>query len=87
MDSPTNGQAERPPSRKQTLSKSTVARDVARGRVGKVMDYQHGRYYLRPIGGGREWSAEPRDLVPLPLSEALRDSVAAVTRQHRRGDL
>jgi len=87
MNSPTDGQPERSPRQEQALPKSTLARDVARGRVGKVMDYIHGRYYLRPVGGGREWSAERHELVPIPLSEALRGIVAAVNRQHRRGDL
>lgn len=36
--------------------------DKVRGEVGRVMDERLGQVYLRPVGGGREWPAKPRDL-------------------------
>jgi hypothetical protein len=29
--------------------------DTARSKLGEFQGAQAGRYYLRPIGGGREW--------------------------------
>ncbi|MFI1157318.1 hypothetical protein [Streptomyces sioyaensis] len=83
MNSPTDEQPE-DPSQDPALQKRTIARDIARERVGKVMDYMHGLYYLRPLEGGKEWSAEHHELTPIPLSEALRGTVADVNQRHRR---
>ncbi|MEO3751753.1 hypothetical protein [Streptomyces sp. B6B3] len=37
----------------------SLARDTELGRLGKVMDYQSGRVWLRPVEGGREWDVQP----------------------------
>lgn len=50
-----------------------VVRDV-RGDVGRVMDYQGGRVWLRPLTGGREWDATPGDV------RVISNSGAAVAR-------
>lgn len=34
--------------------------DVRSGRWAAFMGWQHGRAYLRPLGGGIEWDAEAR---------------------------
>ncbi|MEV6563226.1 hypothetical protein [Streptomyces kronopolitis] len=85
MNSPTD---EQPEYARQgpALQKSTLARDVVRDRVGKVMDYMLGLYYLRPLEGGKEWSAEHHELTPIPLSEAPRGPVAEVNHRHRCSD-
>jgi hypothetical protein len=33
--------------------------DTARNVVGEFQEELRGRYYLRPIGGGREWEVSP----------------------------
>lgn len=47
----------------------TLARDTRNGREGEVMDRRetsHGvRYYLRPVGGGIEWSVPREFLQPI----------------------
>lgn len=57
--------------------------DTASRRVGKVMGHVGPFARLRPIGGGREWDAEPGNLRPLALSEALSAGVAAANARSR----
>ncbi|GAA2152948.1 hypothetical protein GCM10009760_50200 [Kitasatospora kazusensis] len=37
-----------------------LVRDTRTGRLGSYQDRQGGRIYLRPVGGGCEWTADPR---------------------------
>ncbi len=61
-----------------------TVRDTARDRVGVVMDH-HGRYVqLRPLGGGREWDADPARIEPVSQSELLSARVAEVNARSRR---
>ncbi|WP_086800572.1 hypothetical protein [Streptomyces caniscabiei] len=59
--------------------------DTGRRRVGRVMGFEGPYVQLRPIGGGREWDADPGKLRPLPLSEALRAGVAEANARSRGG--
>lgn len=47
-----------------------LALDTATDRVGEIMDTvdtTHGkRVYLRPAGGGREWSTDEKNVQPMP---------------------
>ncbi|MGW0468263.1 hypothetical protein ACWDX6_23805 [Streptomyces sp. NPDC003027] len=52
-----------------TLSRYAVDRD---GRVGRVVDRYEGSVYLRPPGGGKEWSVAPEELRP-PTRLEMRD--------------
>ncbi|MGW3038977.1 hypothetical protein ACWC9T_02795 [Kitasatospora sp. NPDC001159] len=40
--------------------------DRRTGRTGIYMDTIGGEHYLRPEGGGREWTAEPHHVSPAP---------------------
>ncbi|MGW3077288.1 MULTISPECIES: hypothetical protein [unclassified Kitasatospora] len=40
--------------------------DRRTGRTGIYMDTLGGEHYLRPEGGGREWTAEPHQVSPVP---------------------
>ncbi|MFF3006408.1 hypothetical protein ACFVTF_26805 [Kitasatospora sp. NPDC057940] len=40
--------------------------DRRTGRTGIYMDTIGGEHYLRPEGGGREWTAEPGHIGPAP---------------------
>lgn len=57
--------------------------DTARRKVGKVMGHEGPYVQLRPIGGGKEWDAEPRVLRPLTLTEALSAGVADANARSR----
>lgn len=50
----------------QETKRRELALDTSTGRVGEVMDTidtSHGRrVYLRPVGGGREWSTDETDV-------------------------
>ena len=57
--------------------------DTERKRVGKVMGFEGPYVQLRPIGGGREWDADPGSLRLLSLSEALSAGVATANARSR----
>jgi hypothetical protein len=40
--------------------------DRRTGRTGIYMGTIGGEHYLRPEGGGREWTAEPHHVSPVP---------------------
>ncbi|MCM1976767.1 hypothetical protein [Streptomyces sp. G1] len=46
-----------------------LARDMRLERRGIVMDHQDGYVWLRPEGGGTEWTARPGDVKPLNVRE------------------
>ncbi|MFI6471292.1 hypothetical protein ACIBL5_13730 [Streptomyces sp. NPDC050516] len=55
----------------------------ASGRVGEVVGSYLGSVYLRPPGGGVEWSVRPdklRDPTPQELGQALMYSTPVVSR-------
>ncbi|MER8184805.1 hypothetical protein [Kitasatospora sp. NPDC094015] len=41
-----------------------LVRDHRSDRIGVLMDVQGGRLYLRPPGGGVEWTADPGQVGP-----------------------
>lgn len=61
--------------------------DTARRRIGRVMGAEGPYVQLRPIGGGREWDAEPSKLRPLTQGEALSAGVAEANARSRGGKL
>jgi hypothetical protein len=52
-----------------TLPVGSLARDTARGAVGRVMSHQSGRVWLRALGGGREWDVEPDMVEPVNVDQ------------------
>ncbi|MGC5345225.1 hypothetical protein ACPXCE_22380 [Streptomyces sp. DT24] len=57
--------------------------DPARDRVGVVMGREGPYLQLRPLGGGREWDAEPDRVRALSPAELLSARVAAVNARSR----
>ncbi|WP_370626676.1 hypothetical protein [Streptomyces sp. NBRC 110035] len=53
------------------------------GRAGIVMDHVGPYLQLRPVGGGREWDADPAQVRPASPAERLHASVAAANAQSR----
>ncbi|MQS13819.1 hypothetical protein F7Q99_16460 [Streptomyces kaniharaensis] len=43
--------------------------DRRTGRTGIYMDTIGGEHYIRPEGGGREWTADPGHLTPAPTTD------------------
>ncbi|UQI43284.1 hypothetical protein M1P56_02235 [Streptomyces sp. HU2014] len=62
----------------QSLSVGGMALDMAKDRIGVVMDLTPTRVHLRPGGGGLEWEADPGDVRPASGTEVLRARVALI---------
>lgn len=59
--------------------------DPGRDRVGVVMGREGPYLQLRPLGGGREWDAEPGLVRALSPAELLSARVATVNARSRTG--
>jgi hypothetical protein len=51
--------------------------DTETDTVGELQDTQRGLHYLRPIGGGREWTATPDAVRPATDAERITAGVRA----------
>lgn len=60
-----------------------IVEDTVRHKIGKVMGHVGPYVQLRPIGGGREWDAEPGTLRALTIAEALSAGVAVANARSR----
>ncbi|WP_405675506.1 hypothetical protein OG292_07470 [Streptomyces sp. NBC_01511] len=58
--------------------------DTARDRVGIVMAHQGPCLQLRPLGGGREWDADPAHVRPPSPAELLSAQLAEVNARSRQ---
>ncbi|MFW3463131.1 hypothetical protein ACN24K_22725 [Streptomyces microflavus] len=54
------------------------------GRVGLVAGHRSPYVLLRPLGGGREWEADPAHLRPLSRAEFLSAQLAEVNARSRQ---
>ncbi|WP_329029459.1 hypothetical protein [Streptomyces sp. NBC_01423] len=63
----------------------TAVHDAGSGRVGLVMGHEGPCLQLRPLGGGREWDADPARLRPLGPAELLSARVAEANARSRTG--
>ncbi|WP_446038318.1 hypothetical protein [Streptomyces sp. SID1121] len=59
--------------------------DPARDRVGVVMGGVGPYVQLRPLGGGREWDADPNRVRPLTPAELLSARVSEANARSRTG--
>ncbi|MEU6175356.1 hypothetical protein ABZ832_26055 [Streptantibioticus parmotrematis] len=59
-------------------------KDTAHDRVGEFRAFEQGRVFLRPLGGGREWTTSPDDIEQMSRSEILNARVAAANRRSRK---
>ncbi|MFF3819388.1 hypothetical protein ACFYYD_22790 [Streptomyces bluensis] len=71
------------PAPRPRLSPGTVVRDEQRNRIGEVMGAEGPYLQLRPLGGGREWDAEPDRVRPATTAERLSAAVAAANAVSR----
>lgn len=67
-----------------------LAHDTRLEKRGIVMDHQDGYVWLRPEGGGTEWTARPGDVKPLNVredAEALMRARLARANARSRGEV
>ncbi|MFF7181390.1 hypothetical protein [Streptomyces sp. NPDC008121] len=57
--------------------------DIRTGRVGTVMGHEGPYLQLRPLGGGREWDAEPEGVREATSGERLSAATAHVNARSR----
>nr|WP_251075399.1 hypothetical protein [Streptomyces sp. ISL-12] len=57
--------------------------DTARNRVGEYRDRVGTRVYLRPVGGGKEWTADPKYVREATSVEMLSVRVAKANARSR----
>lgn len=62
-----------------------IVKDTDTNKVGKVMGFVGPHVQLRPLGGGREWDAQPENLEWADPAQALRAGVAEANARSRRG--
>jgi hypothetical protein len=62
-----------------------AVRDTVRDRVGRVMGREGPYLQVRPLGGGREWDADPRHIRTLSQDELLSALLAEVNARSRQG--
>ena len=66
------------------ITVGTAVRDPVLDRIGLVMGHEGPYLQLRPLGGGREWDADPARVEPLAPGELLRARVSEANRRSRR---
>lgn len=62
----------------------TPVRDTVRDLIGVVMDREGPYLQLRPLGGGREWDADPSRIQLLTQTEVLSARVAQANARSRQ---
>nr|WP_242442115.1 hypothetical protein [Streptomyces sp. CB02460] len=58
--------------------------DTARGEVCEFRGVWCGKWSLRPVGGGTEWTADPEGVEPATAEQCLRAEVALANARSRR---
>ncbi|MEU3652063.1 hypothetical protein AB0E67_04290 [Streptomyces sp. NPDC032161] len=57
--------------------------DLSQDRVGEFRGEWCGKWSLRPVGGGVEWTVAPEDVRPAEPIERLRAELACANRRSR----
>lgn len=65
------------PESRELPSVGTIVMDMARDDVGEFRGSDAGKFYLRPVGGGREWSVSPEYVREATDEERLQARLAA----------
>ncbi|MEV4948544.1 hypothetical protein [Streptomyces sp. NPDC053755] len=66
-----------------TLPIGSYAVDIRTGKVGTVMGHEGPYLRLRPLGGGREWEAQPDGVREATAAERLRAATAYANARSR----
>ncbi|MGW3494300.1 hypothetical protein [Streptomyces sp. NPDC001020] len=70
--------------RPTVVEPGTLVYDPQTGEVGEYRDKAGPYAILRPVGGGREWEADPLLIRPATQEERLSAGVKAANRQSRQ---
>lgn len=73
------------PESREAPAVGDVMVDEARERIGEFRGAVGGKFWLRPIGGGREWEASPDVCRGATDEEKLRERVSAANERSRNG--
>ncbi|GAB3951744.1 hypothetical protein GCM10028832_05600 [Streptomyces sparsus] len=57
--------------------------DTARDQLGEFRGERYGQWSLRPMGGGKEWPANPDDVQPATAAQRLRAGIARANARSR----
>ncbi|MDQ8704598.1 hypothetical protein RCO28_19185 [Streptomyces sp. LHD-70] len=60
-----------------------LLRDIRRDQLGEFRGVCSGRWFLRPVRGGREWDVDPGDVQPAEPAERLRAENARANARSR----
>ncbi|MFJ5973953.1 hypothetical protein [Streptomyces sp. NPDC093060] len=71
----------------EPLEPGSLLYDPATSRVGEYQDRSGPYAMLRPVGGGREWQADPASLRPATHRERLSAGVRAANQHTRAADM
>ncbi|MCX4882926.1 hypothetical protein [Streptomyces sp. NBC_00847] len=67
------------------LERGAIVYDPVARKVGELQDKAGPYVMLRPVGGGREWEADPEQIRPATDSERLSAGVKAANVRAERG--
>ena len=73
------------PESREAPTVGTVMVDEARNKVGEFRGDVAGKFWLRPVGGGREWEASPDFVREATDEERLKVRLSAVNERSRNG--
>jgi hypothetical protein len=65
-------------------SPGALVHDPATGRIGEYTARSGPYAMLRPVGGGREWQADPESIRPATREERIRAQVRAANKRAGR---
>ncbi|MFF9398579.1 hypothetical protein [Streptomyces sp. NPDC014744] len=74
---------EQEPPHVPTPAPDTLMVDLSQDRVGEFRGEWCGKWSLRPVGGGVEWTVDPQDVRPAEPIERLRAELACANRRSR----
>ncbi|WP_309505938.1 hypothetical protein [Streptomyces pyxinae] len=57
--------------------------DLVQDRVGEFRGEESGIWFLRPMGGGTEWTADPADVRPADPEQRIRAKTARANARSR----
>ncbi|MEN8656238.1 hypothetical protein ABCR94_38130 [Streptomyces sp. 21So2-11] len=72
---------ERPSVPVYTPKTGETVRDASGDKIGVVMGHEGPRWQLRPIGGGKEWDADPKNIQAVDQVENASARVADINRR------
>lgn len=70
--------------RSEPPARGTLMQDNTTGKRGQFQGLMMGRFYLRPLGGGTEWTAKPGDCEEVEPTDVEASKLRLSAEIHRR---